>query len=204
MREPVRETGRGFERHFIAAAVIALLVVLASWWSGPQPAAIAAGDAAPKPLYDKHAPVDPVAVNGEIFVGWPKPDVALVFSGEQDGYIEPCGCAGLQNQKGGLKRRHTLLKQLAAKGWPVVPLDVGGLSKRFGIQTDLKFDAALKALGQIGYQAVGFGTNDLRLDILSLVLNSPDAKNLFVWPTSASSISIPSTASDSRSSKPAG
>ena len=136
--------------------------------------------AAPKPLYDKHAPVDPVAANGEIFVDWPKPDVALLFSGEQDGYLEPCGCAGLQNQKGGLKRRHTLIKELEAKGWPVVPLDLGGLTKRFGIQAELKFDFALKALDKLGYQAVGFGPADLRLDILSLVLNFADAKNLFV------------------------
>ena len=73
----------------------------------------------PTQLYDKHAPVDPIAANGEIFVDWPKPDVLLVFTGEQDGYLEPCGCAGLNNQKGGMKRRHTLLKQLAAKGWNV-------------------------------------------------------------------------------------
>lgn len=176
-----RDAKRNSGRHIVAAALIAMLVVLASWWSGRNAAAVAAGDAAaPKPLYDKRAPVDPVKTNGEIFVDWPKPDATLLLSGEQDGYIEPCGCAGLQNQKGGLKRRHTLIKQLAAKGWNVVPLDVGGLSKRFGMQTEMKFDAALKALGQIGYQAVGFSTNDLKLDILSLLLNSPDAKNLFV------------------------
>ena len=139
-----------------------------------------ADDAAPKPLYDKHAPIDPIAVNGAIFVDWPKPDVALMFSGEQDGFLEPCGCAGLQNQKGGLKRRHTLIKDLAAKGWPVVPLDLGGLTKRYGIQSELKFDYALKALAKLGYQAVGFGPTDLRLDILSLVLNSSEAKNLLV------------------------
>jgi hypothetical protein len=70
--------------------------------------------------------VDPVAVNGPIFEGWPKPDVALMFSAEQDGYIEPCGCTGLENQKGGLKRRFTLLKQLRDKGWPIVAIDGGG------------------------------------------------------------------------------
>jgi hypothetical protein len=176
----MRNRLRRYERHLIAAAIVAAFAVLVSWWSGRESVTAVADDAAPKPLYDKHAQVDPVATNGPIFVDWPKPDVALVFSGEQDGYLEPCGCAGLQNQKGGLKRRHTLLKQLAAKGWPVVPLDVGGLSKRFGIQTELKFDYILKGLAQLGYQAVGFGSNDLRLDILSLVLNSTDAKDLFV------------------------
>src|SRR5437016_3748732 len=45
---------------------------------------------------------DPIAVNGKFFEGWPKPKLALVISGRQDGYLEPCGCAGLENQKGGL------------------------------------------------------------------------------------------------------
>ncbi len=56
--------------------------------------------------------VDPVKLNGPIFVDWPKPKLALLFSGAQQGYIEPCGCAGLENQKGGLSRRHELMKKL--------------------------------------------------------------------------------------------
>src|SRR5262245_27409076 len=82
--------------------------------------------------YAKKEKPDPVAVNGPIFVGWPKPDVALVFTGEQNGYLEPCGCAGLENQKGGLRRRFTFLKGLRAKGWPVVAMDLGGQEQRFG------------------------------------------------------------------------
>ena len=82
--------------------------------------------------------VDPIAVNGEIFVDWPKPDVALVFSGEQNGYLEPCGCAGLENQKGGLKRRFTFLKQLREKGWNVVAMDLGGQETSHGRSSDKK------------------------------------------------------------------
>jgi hypothetical protein len=48
-----------------------------------------------------------------LFAGWPKPTVALVLTGQHLGYIEPCGCSGLENQKGGLARRHTFIKQLA-------------------------------------------------------------------------------------------
>src|SRR5687767_14908328 len=40
---------------------------------------------------------------------WPKPKAALFLTGRQNGYLEPCGCTGLANQKGGLARRHTLL-----------------------------------------------------------------------------------------------
>ena len=45
----------------------------------------------------------------------------------QNGYIEPCGCTGLANQKGGLIRRYSLMKQLRDQGWPVMALDLGNL-----------------------------------------------------------------------------
>jgi hypothetical protein len=142
--------------------------------------ALAADEAAKPELPDKHAKVDPIVANGQIFVDWPKPDATLLITGEQDGYLEPCGCAGLNNQKGGLKRRHTLIKSLDAKGWNVIPIDLGGFAKRTGIQAERKFEIALRALHELGYKAVGFGPQDLRLDILSLVLNFSDSKNLFV------------------------
>jgi hypothetical protein len=106
---------------------------------------------------------DALKKNGPILVDWPKPQVALVFSGEMDGYIEPCGCAGLDNQLGGLKRRHTFLKKLAADGWNPVPLDMGGLVKRTGPQQNIKYKYALGALIDLGYQALTFGVKDLHL-----------------------------------------
>ena len=130
--------------------------------------------------YAERKKVDPIDANGAIFVDWPKPDVALVFSGEQDGYLEPCGCAGLENQKGGLRRRFTLLKELRDKGWPVVAMDLGGQEKRFGVQAEIKFDFALRALAKLGYAAVGFGEQDLRMDLLSIVINLDEATNPLV------------------------
>ena len=106
---------------------------------------------------------DALEKNGPIFVDWPQPQVALVFSGEMDGYIEPCGCAGLDNQLGGLKRRHTLIKKLAADGWNPVPLDMGGLVKRTGPQQNIKYKYALGSLIDIGYEALTFGIKDLHL-----------------------------------------
>ena len=41
-------------------------------------------------------------------MGWPKPKVAMVITGMEEGYIEPCGCAGLDRMKGGMGRRQTL------------------------------------------------------------------------------------------------
>ena len=46
--------------------------------------------------------------------------------------------AGLENQLGGLKRRHTLIKQLEADGWPLVRLDLGGLTKRVDVDEHMQ------------------------------------------------------------------
>ena len=79
------------------------------------------------------------------------------------GYIEPCGCSGKENQKGGLSRRDNFLKKLRTDGWDVVPLDVGGQILRFGKQAELKFQATADALKTMKYRAVAFGADDLRL-----------------------------------------
>lgn len=133
-----------------------------------------------KPSYAKGEKPDPVKVNGAIFEGWPKPNVAVVFSAEQSGYLEPCGCAGLENQKGGLKRRFTMLKELRDKGWPLIAVDGGGQEKNTGEQARLKFDFSYRALATMGYEAVGFGENDTKLDLLATVLNLDGATNPLV------------------------
>lgn len=119
---------------------------------------------------------DALKKNGPIFEGWPKPDLVLVYSGEMDGYLEPCGCAGLENQKGGLKRRQTFLKELRDNGWQVVALDMGGQIRRFGPQADIKYRYAMQSLSKLGYQAVGLGLKELQLDAdyLAYVLSNFD------------------------------
>ncbi len=115
--------------------------------------------------------VDPIEANGRIFVDWPKPDLALLFTGEQMGFLEPCGCAGLENQKGGYKRRMTLMNGLREQGWPLVAMDAGGLVRRYGPQAQIKLGKSLEGLVEMGYDAVGFGEKDLRLDMLSEAAN---------------------------------
>src|SRR6476620_2058668 len=134
---------------------------------------------AANPARPERKKVDPIAVNGPIFVDWPKPDVALVFSGEQNGYLEPCGCAGLENQKGGLKRRFTFLKLLRDKGWNVVAMDLGGQETRTGVQAIRKVDFSYAALMKMGYAVVGFGPGELKLgiDLTQIVINLDEAKN---------------------------
>ncbi|MGD9722820.1 MAG: multiheme c-type cytochrome [Pirellulales bacterium] len=145
---------------------------------GETAAAKPAGDHA-----ENKAATDPALDRPEYFVGWPKPKLALVISGRQDGYLEPCGCAGLENQKGGLSRRHAFFKQLAEHGWPVAAVDVGDQVRRFGPQAEVQFTLVADALKTMGYGAVGLGKPDLRLSaghVLSSIAGDDPQDAIFV------------------------
>jgi hypothetical protein len=115
-------------------------------------------------------PFDPIKANGPIFVGWPRPKLALVITGRQDGYLEPCGCAGLDRMKGGMSRRHSFLNELRQqRGWPVVVMDVGGLAKGYGRQAELKYHITVEGMRKMGYDAIALGRADLRLPAGELV-----------------------------------
>ena len=106
-----------------------------------------------------------------LFRGWAKPEFALFITGRQNGYIEPCGCTGLEFQKGGLARRQTLYADLTRnRGWEVVPIDVGNQVRRFGVQPSIKFHTTLDALKKMNYRAVGLGPDDMRLSIGDLLV----------------------------------
>jgi hypothetical protein len=122
--------------------------------------------------------------NQAIAQDWPKPWACLFITGRQYGYIEPCGCTGLENQKGGLNRRDTLLTNLRDRGWTVLPVDAGDQVRRAGVQSEIKFAQTVKALNEMQYAAVGFGPEELKLSPTELMLQmlSPkgEAQSIFV------------------------
>lgn len=64
----------------------------------------------------------------KLFADWPKPVAALLISGEQDGYLEPCGCTS--GQLGGLRRRYDLIRHIRETDqWPLALVDLGSLVK---------------------------------------------------------------------------
>lgn len=109
-------------------------------------------------------------------VGWDKPAVALLLSGEQHGYLEPCGCS--ETQSGGMARRADLFRILTQeKGWNVVGLDVGGLLKRARHQDQIKFEKIIEAFNQLNYLAVGVGAEELKLGadfVLTRMISDPN------------------------------
>ncbi|GEM_PF-517149 len=111
-----------------------------------------------------------------LYVDWPKPELLFFISGRQHGYIEPCGCAGLDQMKGGLLRRQAAINELEAKGWPVLKLDLGDQIQRLGPQAQIKLESTYKALrGIMKYDAIGMGPGELRADsfqVLGTLLNT--------------------------------
>jgi ribosomal protein L40E len=147
----------------------------------PEPKEHSAEPAKPGPRTNKNSGVkfDPVKENGPIFVDWPKPKLALVITGNQEGYLEPCGCAGLDRMKGGMSRRYTLFRMLRKQGWPVVGIDVGGIAKGFGKQAELKFQISVNAMSEMRYSIATLGLTDLHLptpEVMALTMPA-DAKN---------------------------
>lgn len=94
--------------------------------------------------------------------GWPKPALAIVLSGEQNGYLEPCGCTA-ENQMGGLQHRAELVRMIKEKDWPLTALDLGSAIKRTRMQDVYKLQTILKAFQQLGYSAAGMGKAELKL-----------------------------------------
>jgi hypothetical protein len=108
---------------------------------------------------------------GNICKDWEKPDLVLLLSGQQHGYLMPCGCS--DPQYGGLERRYNLLQMLKERGWDVVPVDLGDLPQMKApvglpnIQGPLKYETAMKAHKAMGYAAVGIGQYE------AMPLNTP-------------------------------
>lgn len=131
---------------------------------------------------DSTKPFDPVKENGEIFVGWEKPTVTLALTGRLNGYMEPCGCAGMDRMMGGISRQYEFFQELKEKGWKPLILDVGGISPGVTKQAQLKFLATVNMLREMEYDAITLGTIDLNFpcaDILAEVSNPGKAGQLF-------------------------
>jgi hypothetical protein len=98
------------------------------------------------------------------------PAAAILISGEQLGYLEPCGCTA--GQLGGLLRRYELAERIATREkWPLVSVDLGSLVKDPGSarggpeQARLKFHIALSALATMNYSALALSPEDLKVGV---------------------------------------
>jgi hypothetical protein len=134
------------------------------------------------------APADegPLKMPDRLFRGWTRPDLVLVLSAQQHGYLGPCGCS--RPQVGGLERRYNLLKVLKGRGWPVVAADLGDIPQKRGpshlpnVQGLIKYRYAMKSLKAMDYAAVGLGEYEASLNLFNVLgeyaLNNPKPRVL--------------------------
>jgi hypothetical protein len=119
-------------------------------------------------VLDKPEPV--LAGAPQFFQGWSKPDFVLLLSGQQHGYLLPCGCS--RPQKGGVERRYNLIKLLNERGWTVVPVDLGDVPQKHGPTPEMpnhqgmiKYRYAMRAMKAMNYAAVGIGEYEAALSL---------------------------------------
>ena len=87
--------------------------LLAQETKGKEPVAIASTTPIPKSL-----------------LKWEKPDLTLILTAQQHGYLLPCGCS--RPQVGGLERRYNFIQALKTNGWNFTAFDLGDLSQKQG------------------------------------------------------------------------
>lgn len=103
----------------------------------------------------------PAAAPEPLLADWTSPAAVLLLTGEQHGYLEPCGCTA--NQSGGMARRADLVRILTEeRKWPVAGLDVGGTPKRNRRQDQIKFVKLWEAFNSLNYGAVAVGLEELK------------------------------------------
>jgi len=86
--------------------------------------------------------------------------LSIVYSGNLDGELEPCGCSA-EGNFGGIKRRATLLQQLRETTPDLLVISAGGLLSTDGPGDRLKGEYILKGFVLLNYDAVGVQWRDL-------------------------------------------
>ncbi len=90
----------------------------------PSPtAAISPAQTTPGP--GSASPAGSAAKSQKVLANWVNPAAVLVISGQDDGYMEPCGCSA--EQIGGLIRRYDFIDRLHDRKWPTAQIHLGGL-----------------------------------------------------------------------------
>jgi len=86
--------------------------------------------------------------------------LTVIYSGNLDGELEPCGCSD-EGNLGGIKRRVTTIDSIKVQNPNSVILSAGGLVASEGANDYLKAVYIFKAFAGLGYDAIGVQWNDL-------------------------------------------
>ncbi len=87
-------------------------------------------------------------------------NITLVYSGNLNGELEPCGCSESGNL-GGIKRRSKMLKQLRSDNKDLVLISSGGLIASEASQDLIKAEFILQGMQTLSYDAIAVQWRDL-------------------------------------------
>jgi hypothetical protein len=138
----------------VAAMAVAAVVVLLSRSprDGGEPA--------------MEAPLSDPSASGEPTMETSPPDpsaLTVFFSGEESGYLEPCGCD--DTIIGGFPRRFSVMESTSREGGATMALENGDLNEDLGEQQKLKYRYQMQTLQAIGCHALNIGEKDLALGV---------------------------------------
>jgi len=86
--------------------------------------------------------------------------LTIIYSGNLDGELEPCGCSQ-EGNFGGIKRRATMLDRLRHDNANLIVLSAGGLILSEGPNDRLKSEYILKGFNALHYDAIAVQWHDL-------------------------------------------
>lgn len=89
-------------------------------------------------------------------------EVSIIFSGEELGTLEPCGC--YDGQLGGISRRYSFIDSFRKQKNIVFPVSFGDLRKNEGRQEEIKLEILCRAMGEMGYVLHNLGEKDLEIN----------------------------------------
>ena len=118
--------------------------------------------------------------------------LTLIYSGEEQGQLGLHGCGA--EQVGGLSRRQTVIQSLREKHANSLNLHTGNILSSTSPNNELIYQIALEALGEMNYDAVFLGPQDLCLPVDSLQALYANHPNLPVVCTNLS-VSSPNISS---------
>lgn len=89
-----------------------------------------------------------------------KGDVTIIYTGNLDGELEPCGCS-LDGDFGGIRRQATLIDRLRHERPKLFFISSGGLLRSESVHDRLTGEYILKGTGSLKYDAIGVQWPDL-------------------------------------------
>ncbi|KAB2835424.1 MAG: hypothetical protein F9K48_04280 [Candidatus Brocadia sp.] len=89
-------------------------------------------------------------------------EFTIIFSGEELGNLEPCGC--YEGQLGGIAKRYSFIDFFRNQKNSVLPISFGDLTKSCGRQDEIKIETLCRALGLMGYVLHNLGEKDIEIN----------------------------------------